>query len=240
MKTLETIKLQPTSMLELLTIDDDDLSQLRAATSLDFAKQGNAIIATADYRPDNVDAVLQYVETNLQDIEVRHSVWSRFSEEDYKQAPLWVLRFPEVWIDDIDFRHQCEECTRPAVSVDPLVRVESIPGVTHSALSINGQLSVFRTDVCEALESKVSGCKFSPFDRNENYQYLLPQARLTPLIVRESESIGLGDRCSVCHLPTFSSFLGHFVFQQVPGMALTLRMQSSMTIAFSVLGQRNC
>lgn len=207
MKFKESIKLQARSMLDSFSLSSDQLEMLQAS-GFSFKQVGSAVLMEATYSPSNIEAITSFVKSHDVDAEIRHSVWPEFDVEDYTNSPLWILRFPELWIDGIDFRTTCHNCGATCVVVDPATKVASVNSKGKPLLTVNGQFTIVREDISLLIQAKLAGAKFAPFDVAGKYLYLLSSTRLSPLLVHPDEVIGFEGICTGCKSPRCDMYFG--------------------------------
>lgn len=165
---------------------------------------------SALYDPGRLSQIEKIVEAERWEVKVTQSVWPVFDDQDYEQAPLWVIYFPDLWIDEIDFSSACGECGRKRITVDTRVRVSEVRS-KKPLLSVNGQFKIVAARVASAIGGTLSGACFHPFDDQGRYFYLNSERDLGHLIVKE-EVIGYTGPCSQCGRPKFTMFFGPLRF----------------------------
>lgn len=93
------------------------------------------------------------------------------------------------------------------VVVDPAVHVDQVE-CKKAAVTVNGQFTIVRRDVGVELEKTFSGVVLSPFDRKQEYYYLLAKSRLSNLLMPPDEVIDYRGRCNKCGQPQFGMKFG--------------------------------
>ena len=211
MKFKESIKLQSRSMLDSFSLSSDELRLLQAL-GFGFSQLGSAVAMEATYNPSNIEAIRSFVASHAVNAEIRHSIWPEFDDEDYIKAKLWVLLFPEVWIDGIDFRVQCDKCGAKRTVVDPTIKVPSIEAKSKPVVTVNGQFTIIREDISKTIQTNLTGATFAPFDVAGKYLYFLSSRRLSPISVHRNEIIGIHGTCDACNSPKCDMYFGPLRF----------------------------
>lgn len=172
----------------------------------------NRTIALNDvYAPERLSKIQQIVEAEKWDVKVTRSVWPEYDDRDYELAPLWVVNFTDLWIDEIDFSSTCDECGRKRIEVDTSIRVSEVKS-KKPLHSVNGQFKIVAAEVMSAIVGSLVGACFQPFDDQEKYFYLGSECDLGPLAIKDDEVIGYTGECPQCKLPKFTTFFGPLRF----------------------------
>ena len=93
---------------------------------LAFSDEGRTLVFRSTYEHQRLEFVNELIVQLDLDLEVTHSVWSTFNEQDFRDAPLWIVYFPEIWVNEVDFSLTCEVCGSRRIVVNPAVRVEIV------------------------------------------------------------------------------------------------------------------
>ncbi len=207
----ELIKLQSRSMVDSFSLSSEQLKLLQAS-GFSFAQRGSVVAMEATYNPSNIEAIRSFVSSHAVNAEIRHSIWPEFNDADYVKAKLWILLFPEVWIDGIDFHVQCEKCGAMRTVVDATIKVPSIDAKGKPVLTVNGQFTIVREDISKTIQTNLTGATFAPFDAAGKYLYLLSSKRLSPISVHLDEIIGFQGTCDGCNSPKCDMYFGPLRF----------------------------
>lgn len=202
------LKLQPPSIDDILSLSEAELDSLRKSTSLPFALKGNAVVTTAEYDPANIEALRAFARETVAEMEIRHSIWLQYEEKDYKEAQFWILRFPDLWVENAIVERKCRGCSRTISLNDDLSQLEIPFNECRPAVAINGRMLAFHQEMVEGLSKEFPCFRHSPIDDAGRYFRITPRCRLEPLIVLQSESIGLKAECELCRVPQFDMFFG--------------------------------
>jgi hypothetical protein len=212
MQFQEMIRIEAEPFPKDLPRPGKELVSLFQSLGFSFSDEGRTIVLRDIYDPDRLELVKRLITENELDVVARRSVWSTFDEQDYGNAPLWVLLFPGVWADEVDFSKVCGFCGIKNVIVDPSVRIERLDAKNKPIVTVNGQFTVVRDDLCRLIENELSGAIFSTFDYICNYYYFMASNHLSPLIIHPSEVISNNGICPKCSTPRFENYFGPLRF----------------------------
>lgn len=207
MQLRETIELSGKPFPKPLPIQPDIMVQFFAENGFTFKHLDRTLLLNEIYSIDRLCQLKKLLEAKGLDLEVDHSIWTEYEEEDFEQNPLWILYFPDIFIDEIDFNRRCKVCNKRRVVIDPEKRVTSVNS-KKPILAVNGQFTIVRKDLKDKIDKELSGAYFEPFDENEEYFHLLPKNSLGELINTPDDFIGYNGICPECKLPVFKMFFG--------------------------------
>jgi hypothetical protein len=178
-----------------------------------FEDSKGTLILNEIYAPERWSLIQRLVESEALDVTMRHSIWPLFGDDDYEHAPLWVLRFPDIWIDSVRSVLKCEGCGRKITRLNPDHRV---PGVkwTKPILSVNGHYAVVSAALRDAMCKALLGAVFSAFDEREEYYLLQSRTSLGPLVCKEIDFVNFRGYCSRCGSPLSDMFFGPLRYAQ--------------------------
>lgn len=202
MEILERIRLEGTPFPRDLPMPPSQLIEyVFRTTGLRFTSHNRRIVQLqGPYVPGRKEVAEMVVASLPESIKVSHSVWTTFDEIDFQKAPFWGTYFADHWIDDLSFSYQCSECQRKRIKLDPSIRVESVAS-DRPAITVNGEFKIVNNDTRRLLLDSLSGVRFTPFDEQHEYYYLLANTSFDRLKNKPSEFIGYHGLCRLCGMP---------------------------------------
>ena len=126
MELRETISIDGKPFPKPLPRPAGELVELFRRHGYQFRDSKGTLILNEVYSPERWAVVQELAERESLDVAMKHSIWPVYGDEDYEKSPLWVLRFPDIWIDSIKFSTKCLECGRKTVKVDTSRRVPKV------------------------------------------------------------------------------------------------------------------
>ncbi|MFN6105081.1 MAG: hypothetical protein ACK5EA_11630 [Planctomycetaceae bacterium] len=209
MTVFEMIQLEGRPFPKPLPVPVDHLLTVLAKYGFRFETPGNSRVITLreEYRPDRFAKIKHIVDQEMWDISVKRKIWPEYSQADYEMAPLCMVIFPDIFIDEIDFIMICPDCGRKRVKVDMSYRVEQVMS-TRPLLSVNGQFKIVSRQVKTAIESTLIGSCFNPFDLEKRYYHLHSLCNVGNLVIHPEEVIGYLGLCTTCGNPKLESLFG--------------------------------
>ena len=203
----ETIRIRGVPFQEGLPLPSSEFINVFSNNGLLFIDEGNSIQLYENYDCKRIDVVRNIVDDSKWAVDVRHSIWTFYDDCDYLESPLWDLVFPEIWIDELDFENQCSECNVKRIFIDTSIKINGFK-CNHAICVVNGQFIIVRNDLRLAIESSLSGARFSPFDFDEAFYYLEGTSALKNIIIRNDEVINFNGICNKCSFPKYDMFFG--------------------------------
>jgi hypothetical protein len=180
---------------------------------LKFEDMGRTLILNEFYSPDRICLVKKMVNENGLDLKINHSVWTEYGEEDYSSNPLWILLFPDILIDEIDFLRVCRSCNKKSLAIDINKKVPYVK-TKKAIVTVNSQFTIVRKDIMTKMRDELTGAQFEPFDYKEEYFLLLSRCHLGELINSNSDFIGFEGKCEECNLPKYKIFFGPLCYSK--------------------------
>jgi hypothetical protein len=203
----EVIKLEGKPFPEPLPIQPEILTEYFYKNGFEFEILDGVLIFNEIYSPGRLSNLKKLLQAKDLDLEVRHSIWTEYEDEDFEQNPLWILYFPDIFIDEINFDRRCKVCNKRKVVIDLEKRVTRVKS-KKPIVAVNGQFTIVRKDLKDKIDKELSGAYFEPFDENEEYFHLLSKNSLGELVNTPDDFIGYNGICPECKLPVFKMFFG--------------------------------
>ncbi|MBN1910788.1 MAG: hypothetical protein JW818_13670 [Pirellulales bacterium] len=213
MKIREAIRIEGTPFPKPLPVPLDLIQRTFSEHGYFFKDMGNNRTTMLNdlYVAERLGQIQQIIETEGWDVKVTRSVWPEYDDKDYSLAPLWVLNFPDLWVDEIDFSFICDECGRKQIEVDTSIQVSKVKS-KRPFHSINGQFKIVSAEVKSAIVGSLAGACFHQFDEQGRYFYLGSECDLGSLVIKNDEVLDYTGECSLCRLPKFTTFFGPLRF----------------------------
>ena len=139
------------------------------------------------------------------DLKIYHSIFPKYEEKDYKENPLWMLLFPEIWIDEIDFEKKCTKCSKKFLAID-LNKNVALGKLKKPIVTVNAQFTIIKKELKVKIEAELSGGRFEKFDKQGEYFYLMARSNLGNLINTPDDFLEYGGTCPECNRPIFKMF----------------------------------
>lgn len=207
MQVRETIELSGKPFPKPLPIQADIMVEFFAKNGFIFKHLDRTLLQNEIYSRDRISQLKKLLEAKGFDLEVDHSIWTEYEDEDFEQHPLWILLFPDIFIDEIDFEKTCKVCNKITICIDTNKKVPFIKSI-KPIVAVNGQFTIVRKDLKKKMEIELIGSNFEPFDEKGEYFYLLSKRNLGELVNSSGDFIGYNGICSDCNLPIFKMFFG--------------------------------
>ena len=207
----EVIKLEGKPFPNPLPIQPEILVEYFSKNGFTFEILDQVLLFNEIYAPGRLSKLNKLLEAKNLDLKVRHSIWTEYDEEDFERHPLWILYFPDIFIDGIDFDKSCKICDKRTVEIDLDKRVKSVKS-KKPIVSVNGQFTIVRKDLKDRMDKELSGTHFEPFDENKEYFHLLSKSNLGELVNTSEDFIDYNGICSECKLPLFKMFFGSLTY----------------------------
>jgi hypothetical protein len=106
-----------------------------------------------------------------------------------------------------DLERTCGDCGAQRIIVDTTVQVANV-NANKAILTVNGQFTIVRNDLCKAMIEDLNGFSFEPFDGNGQYFYLQAKSRLKKIIIKNDEVLNFKGNCPQCNAPKYDMFFG--------------------------------
>lgn len=209
-KYQELLDLNPKPSMELAR-PAEELIVLFQQHGHSFAVEGSGLRFLGPYEPGRLAAVTSVLSKHDLDLQIAHSIWPIYENEDYAKAPLWIVRFPPIWMDGIVRSVVCEACGKKQFFTNPDLIVAKVPGKKAIA-NISGRCDIVRENLRTAIEEALTGVVFSAFDTAGQYCCLSSAVRLSTLIAREDEVLNYRGICPKCSVPQFDMYFGPLRF----------------------------
>jgi hypothetical protein len=213
MQLRETIELSGKPFPKPLPIQADIMVQFFAKTGFIFKHLDRTLLLNEIYSPDRLSQLKKLLEAKGLYLEIDHSIWTEYEDEDFEQHPLWILLFPDIFIDEIDFEKTCKTCNKKNVCIDTNKKVPFVNS-KKPIVSVNGDFTIVRKDLKKKMEIELKGANFEPFDEKGEYFYLLSKGNLGELVNSSDDFIGYNGICPECNQPIFKMFFGAFKYSK--------------------------
>lgn len=211
MKLKEMIKLRGNPFPKPLPIQPEIIAEYFSKNGFKFELVDRVLMYNEIYSPSRFSEFNKLLQTKNLDLEVRHSIWTEYEDEDFEQNPLWILYFPDIFIDGINFEKICEVCKKSTVVIDIEKRVPNVKS-KKPIVAVNGQFMIVRKDLMARIEKELSGAYFEPFDESEEYFHLLSKNSLGDLVNTPDDFIDYAGICPECKLPVFKMLFGSLAY----------------------------
>ncbi|MFC2155798.1 hypothetical protein ACFLRB_04845 [Acidobacteriota bacterium] len=213
MQLREMIRLMGKPFPKPLPIQPEILAEYFSENGFNSEILDGVLLFNEIYSPGRLSEFKKLLQAKDLDLEVRHSIWTEYEDEDFEKNPLWILLFPDFFIDGLDFKNTCKVCNKSTVVVDLDKRVTRVKS-KKPIVSVNGQFTIVKKDLKDKMVKELSGLYFEPFDENEEYFHLLSKSSLGELVNTPDDFIGYNGICPKCKLPVFKMFFGSLAFAQ--------------------------
>lgn len=178
-----------------------------------FKDMGRTILLTDVFVPGRFEHVKELLAKKKLNLKIDYSRWPVIEEKDYEQSPLWMLVFPDIWIDDIDLSKKCEKCGRRIEAENPAVSVNKVKS-KEPVGTVNTHFTIVNSMVKEEMSKSLKGCYFSPFDEEGEYHVLQSQSSVGELTNPPDDFIGYKGVCLECQQPDFDVFVGPYKYSK--------------------------
>jgi hypothetical protein len=210
----EVIKLRGKPFPEPLPIQAEIIVEYLATNGIEFNKLDEETLILNDiYIPERLSQVEKLIADRGLNLEILRSVCINFEEEDYERNPLWILYFPEIWIDEVDFQKLCKVCNKKSIVLDLTKRVPRIIS-KKQVVTVNGQFTIVKKELKDKIDSNLSGAHFEPFDESGEYFHLLSKNSLGELVNSEEDFFGFNGICPECKTPVYDMFFGALKYKK--------------------------
>ena len=213
MQLRETIELSGIPFPKPLPIQAEILIEFFSQNGFKFEKLDRVLLLNEIYSPNNLSKVKKLIESKGLDLKIDHSIWTEYEDSDFKENPLWILYFPEIWIDGIDFKRVCKICKKRKIIIDFNVRIPIVKS-KKPIVTVNGQFTIVKKELKKRIAEELSGARFEPFDETEEYFHLLSRSDLGELINTPDDFFGYNGICPECKLPVFKMFYGSLTYSK--------------------------
>lgn len=207
MQLREMIKLRGKPFPKPLPIKPEILVEYFSENGFNFEIVDEVLLYNEIYSPGNFSEFKKLLHDKDLDLKVRHSIWTEYDDEDFEQHPLWILFFPDIFIDEIDLEKTCKTCNKKNVCIDTNKKVPFVNS-KKPIVSVNGDFTIVRQDLKKKMEIELMGANFEPFDEKGEYFYLLSKGNLGELVNSSDDFIGYNGICPECNQPIFKMFFG--------------------------------
>ncbi len=207
MQFREMIAVDGKTLGESLPVRPKKLVSLFRRHGFEFADLNGRLVLNQPYSPERWGALQKVIDAAALDVGTEHSIWPVYDENDYAASPLWMLIFPDIFIDNVSCLKKCERCGREGIKVDPAARVGKVKS-KKATLAVNGSCEIVSAAAKAAIEADLAGAVFTPFDEQDSYFLIRSRMDLGPLVLREEEFLNLRGTCQQCGDPMFDIFFG--------------------------------
>ncbi len=206
MKLKETIKLRENPFPSPFSVKAEMLVEYFAHYGFKFEILDEGTIMLHDfYIPERFVKVKKLIDEKGLDLKIYHSIYPKYEEKDYKENPLWVILFSDIFINGIDFNITCKVCNKKRVLIDLSQKVPIVKS-KKPIVSVNGQFTIVKNELKVKMETELSGAHFEFFDEQGEYFYLMARSKLGNLINTPDDFLEYGGTCPECNFPIFKMF----------------------------------
>lgn len=207
----ETIELSGIPFPKPLPIQAEILNEFFSQNGFKFEKLERVLLLNEIYSPHNLSKIKNLIELKGLDLKIDHSIWTEYEDNDFKENPLWILYFPDIWIEGMDFKRVCKICQKRKIIIDLKKRIPKVKS-RKPILSVNGQFTIVKKELKKKIEEELSGALFEPFDEREEYFHLFSRSNLGELINAPDDFLEYNGICPECKLPRFKMFFGSLAY----------------------------
>ena len=214
MQLKETIKIRGKPFPKPLPIKADILVEYLSKEGIKFENlDGETLLLYEIYMSSRLTMVKKLIESKGLDLDIYHSLNTVYEEKDFRQNPLWILYFPDLSIDVLNFEKKCSVCRKKSVIMDFNKRIPYVKS-KKPIVTVNGQFDIVRKELKKKIEEELSGAHFEPFDERGEYFYLLARNSLGDLVNPPEDFLDYGGVCPECNLPIYDIFFSPFKYSK--------------------------